>query len=69
VNTQATISLLLYIAIVCGFASVLLALNPAIQPERKGFGARFRFFLWRYALPGWCMIEGALWLQRGRFYP
>ena len=68
-NIKAAISLLLYTVVACGFASVLLALNPAIQPERRGFGARFMFCLWRYALPGWCMIEAALWLQRGRFYP
>jgi len=69
VKAESAVSLLLYTALVCGFASALLTLNPAIEPARRGFGARFVYCLWRYALPGWCMVEAALWLYRGRLYP
>jgi hypothetical protein len=56
-------------ALVCTIASTALALAPGFRPERTGFGRRFLFFFWRFSLPAWAVLELAMLVFTGRFYP
>jgi hypothetical protein len=63
------IQVVLFGAMVCTIASTALALAPAFRPDRKGFGNRFRFFLWRFSLPAWGGLELLVVILTGRPYP
>jgi hypothetical protein len=54
---------------VCTIASVALAAAPGFQGERTSFGCRFLFFLWRFSLPAWVVLESTTLVFAGWFYP
>jgi hypothetical protein len=59
----------LFGGMVCSIGATVLAVAPGFRSDRKGFGKRFLFFLWRYCLPAWVMMELAVWVFTGRIYP
>jgi len=58
-----------YGMVVSGVAATALASLPHFQPNRGGFGDRFVYAFWRFALPAVCLQELVLCLMLGRVFP
>jgi hypothetical protein len=59
----------LFGVMVCTIGATALAGASGFRSDHKGFANRFLFFLWRYCLPAWVMMELAVWVFTGRIYP